>query len=86
MHMTGSQYIDLQEKILSCILHRLCHCQKEAGRSVESRKACSEAIKIDDEPRLYCDRAEAFLLEDMFDEVSAICVLKLGSTNYIFRL
>jgi len=47
---------------------RLCHCQKEAGRSVESRKACSEAIKIDDEPRLYCDRAEAFLLEDMFDE------------------
>ena len=36
---------------------------------MESRKACSDAIKIDDEPRLYCDRAEAYLLEDMFDEV-----------------
>ena len=48
---------------------RLCHCQKEAGNTVESRKACSDAIKIEDEPRLYCDRAEAYLLEDMFDEV-----------------
>ena len=48
---------------------RLCHCQKEAGNAVESRKACSDAIKIEDEPRLYCDRAEAYLLEDMFDEV-----------------
>lgn len=47
---------------------RLCHCQKELGNAVESRKACSDAIKIDDEPRLYCDRAEAYLLEDMFDE------------------
>merc|ERR1711936_918161 len=47
---------------------RLCHCQKEAGRPVESRKACSEAIKIEDEPRLYCDRAESYLLEDMYDE------------------
>jgi len=47
---------------------RLCHCQKEAGNTVESRKACSDAIKIEDEPRLYCDRAEAYLLEDMFDE------------------
>merc|ERR1712029_708169 len=48
---------------------RLCHCQKEAGNAAESRKACGEAIKIEpDEPRLYCDRAEAYLLEDMFDE------------------
>jgi len=47
---------------------RLCHCQKELGNAAESRKACSDAIKIEDEPRLYCDRAEAYLLEDMFDE------------------
>ena len=40
----------------------------EAGRAAESRKACSEALKIKDEPRLYCDRAEAYLLEDMYDE------------------
>lgn len=36
---------------------------------MESRKACSDAININDEPRLYCDRAEAYLAEDMFDEV-----------------
>ena len=42
---------------------------------MESRKSCSDAIKIDDEPRLYCDRAEAYLLEDMFDEVSFDCEL-----------
>merc|ERR1711971_353184 len=47
---------------------RLCHYQKELGNAAESRKACSDAIKIEDEPRLYCDRAEAYLLEDMFDE------------------
>lgn len=47
---------------------RLCYCEGKAGNPLESRKACSEAIKIDDEPRLYCDRADAFLQEDMFDE------------------
>jgi len=47
---------------------RLCHCNGKAGNTVEARKACSDAIKIDDEPRLYCDRADAFLQEDMFDE------------------
>jgi len=47
---------------------RLCHCSGKAGNTVEARKACSDAIKIDDEPRLYCDRADAFLQEDMFDE------------------
>merc|ERR1711990_1224509 len=34
----------------------------------ELRKACGEALKIEDEPRLYCNRAEAYLLDDMFDE------------------
>jgi len=47
---------------------RLCFCHLKEGNSIDSRKGCSEAIKINDEPRLYCDRAEAFLVEDMFDE------------------
>ena len=36
-------------------------------------KQCSEAIRIreDEEPRLYCDRAEAYLDEDMYDEVNS---------------
>jgi len=47
---------------------RLCHCELKSGETGEARKACSEAIRINDEPRLYCDRAEAYLAEDMFIE------------------
>jgi len=47
---------------------RLCYCNLKSGDNMESRKACSDAININDEPRLYCDRAEAYLAEDMFDE------------------
>jgi len=49
---------------------RLCQCQTKTGNTVEGRKACSDAIKIEDEPRLYCDRADAYLAEDMFDEAT----------------
>jgi len=47
---------------------RLCFCHLKEGNTIESRKECSDALKINDEPRLYCDRAEAYLAEDMFDE------------------
>lgn len=47
---------------------RLCHCQLKNGDSVASRKSCSDAIKIEEQPRLYCDRADAYLAEDMYDE------------------
>ena len=30
-------------------------------------------IRIEDEPRLYCDRADAYLAEDMFTEVRGKC-------------
>jgi hypothetical protein len=35
----------------------------------QARKNCDKAIQISEEPRLLCDRAEAYLSEDMFDEV-----------------
>jgi len=47
---------------------RLCHCELKAGNPLDSRKACSEALRIEDEPRLYCDRADAYSAEDMFTE------------------
>lgn len=47
---------------------RLCTCQLKSGDTLESKKACSEALRINDEPRLYCDRADAYIAEDMFDE------------------
>ena len=40
-----------------------------AGDAAEARKSCSEAIKIrGDEARLFCDRADAHLAEDNYDE------------------
>lgn len=47
---------------------RLCQCHLKSGNTLESKKGCSEALRINDEPRLYCDRAEAYLAEDMYDE------------------
>jgi DnaJ family protein C protein 3 len=34
----------------------------------ESRSSCDAALKIKEEPRILCDRAEAFLAEDMYEE------------------
>merc|ERR1712115_346903 len=47
---------------------KLCQCQMMTGDTGGSKKSCTEAIRIDDQPRLYCERAEAYLAEDMFDE------------------
>jgi len=47
---------------------RLCQCQMMTGDTMGSKKACTEAIRINDEPRLYCERAEAYLAEDMYEE------------------
>lgn len=49
----------------------LCRCNLKSGDAAEAVKQCSEAIRIreEEEPRLYCDRAEAYLDDDMYDEV-----------------
>merc|ERR1719458_2280447 len=47
---------------------KLCQCSMMTGDTAGSRKACTEAIRVEDLPRLYCERAEAYLAEDMFDE------------------
>lgn len=51
----------------------LCRCHLKSGESTEAVKQCSEAIRIrgNEEPRLYCDRAEAHLDEDLYDEVNS---------------
>ena len=46
-------------------------CPSIISKAAEAVKQCSEAIRIreEEEPRLYCDRAEAYLDDDMYDEV-----------------
>jgi len=46
-----------------------CHCQLQGGvESTEVIKSCDQALRIREEPRILCDRAEAQLAEDLFDE------------------
>ena len=52
---------------------KLCHCTLKGGMdAAEARKGCDKAIKIQEEPRLLCDRAETYLSEDLFDEVCTV--------------
>jgi len=49
---------------------KLCHCQlnSNAYDMSEVRKACTEALKILEEPRIFCDRADAYLNDELYDE------------------
>ena len=52
---------------------KLCHCKLNAGSEydpAEVRTSCSEALKIIEEPRIFCDRADAYLNDELYDEVS----------------
>ncbi len=66
---------------------RLCHCQLKGGDLLDARKACTEALKArPEEPRILCDRAEAYLAEDMFDEVEKVvdCAMLDISSWFVF--
>merc|ERR1712088_1109259 len=46
-----------------------CHCQLQGGFDLkEARKSCSDALQILEEPRIFCDRADAYLNDEMYDE------------------
>jgi len=48
---------------------KLCHCQLQGGFDLkEARKSCSDALQILEEPRIFCDRADAYLNDEMYDE------------------
>lgn len=70
---SASKVLKNEPKIENIRFHgydKLCHCQLQDGSDMqETRTACNSALKIREEPRILCDRAEAYLAEDMFDEV-----------------
>ena len=67
--MCSSQNISIKvEAVQFHAYDKLCQCQMMTGDTAGSKKSCTEAIRIDDQPRLYCERAEAYLAEDMYDE------------------
>lgn len=46
----------------------LCTCYTKNEESSEAITACTEALKYNDDPNIYCDRAEAYLQSDMYDD------------------
>lgn len=46
----------------------LCTCTVKDEQTPEALKWCTEALEINQDPNLYCDRAEAYLQSDMFDD------------------
>merc|ERR1712088_920993 len=46
-----------------------CHCQLQGGFDLkDARKSCSDALNILEEPRIFCDRADAYINDEMYDE------------------
>merc|ERR1719245_857367 len=64
--------IDASQKIENVRFHgydKLCHCQLKGGEdTATTKKSCDDAIRIREEARILCDRAEVNLAEDLFDE------------------
>lgn len=50
---------------------KLCHCHVQLNEHQEALEFCSAAIRRHEEPRILCDRAEAYIGLDMLDEAQA---------------
>ncbi|XP_050304140.1 dnaJ homolog subfamily C member 3 [Anthonomus grandis grandis] len=46
----------------------LCSCYSNDEQTEEAIKACSDALKISEDPNVYCDRAEAYLQSEQYDD------------------
>ncbi|CAH0557486.1 unnamed protein product [Brassicogethes aeneus] len=46
----------------------LCTCYSNDEKSEEAIKFCTDAIKANEDPNLFCDRAEAYLQAEMYDD------------------
>lgn len=47
---------------------KLCKCYLESREYLEAIRACTDAIAISKDPEVLCDRADAYLEQDMYDE------------------
>lgn len=47
---------------------KLCHCYLHTDQLSLSLQSCREALEISKEPGIYCDRAEAYINSEMYDD------------------
>ncbi|XP_017784757.1 PREDICTED: dnaJ homolog subfamily C member 3 isoform X2 [Nicrophorus vespilloides] len=46
----------------------LCHCYMKDEQTSEAVSACSDVINVQQDLNVYCDRAEAYIMSDLFDD------------------
>ncbi|KAJ8960369.1 hypothetical protein NQ314_006088 [Rhamnusium bicolor] len=46
----------------------LCSCYSSDEQTTEAISICTEALAFNDDPNIYCDRAEAYLQSEMYDD------------------
>ncbi|KAK9869615.1 hypothetical protein WA026_003361 [Henosepilachna vigintioctopunctata] len=46
----------------------LCSCYSRSEQSTEAIQFCTEALELGEDVNIYCDRAEAYLQTDMYDD------------------
>lgn len=56
------------EMIIFLAKEKLCHCYLHTDQLSLSLENCREALKINKDPRVYCDRAEAYINSEMYDD------------------
>ena len=57
-------------------LHLLCKCYTANNQVTEAIKSCNDAYRIRKEPGILCDRAEAFLAGEMYDDGKCFIFLR----------
>ncbi|KAJ9573511.1 hypothetical protein L9F63_009075, partial [Diploptera punctata] len=61
--------VETQVKMIIFVAkEKLCHCYLHNDQLSLSLQSCREALDINKDPKVYCDRAEAYINSEMFDD------------------
>lgn len=59
---------DSEPMVLFLAKHKLCHCYLHSEEFALSLQYCQEALDINRTPDVHCDKAEAYIATEMYDE------------------
>lgn len=59
---------DTERMIVYLAKQKLCHCYLHNEQFALSLQYCQEALDIHRSPDVHCDKAEAYIASEMFDE------------------
>lgn len=59
---------DTERMIIYLAKQKLCHCYLHNEQFALSLQYCEEALTIHRSPDVHCDKAEAYIASEMFDD------------------